>query len=47
MLWADTVQCVIMVAGLLAVLIRGTVIVGGISHVWSIAEQGGRINFDR
>ena len=44
-LWADTLQCVIMVAGQLAVVIQGCARVGGIAHVWDIAEKGGRLNF--
>ena len=46
-LWADTLQCFIMLAGLLAVLIRATIDVGGIEQVWKIAKDGGRINLDK
>ena len=44
-LWADTLQCAIMVAGQLAIVIQGSIRVGGLSRVWQIAEKGGRLNF--
>lgn len=44
-LWADTAQMVIMLGGILAVIIQGTISVGGMGKVWQIAEDGGRINF--
>ena len=44
-LWADTIQCMIMVAGQLAIVIQGCARVGGIKRVWQIAEEGGRLNF--
>ncbi|KAK2185126.1 hypothetical protein NP493_246g03057 [Ridgeia piscesae] len=43
-LWVDTVQSLIMVAGLLSVMIGGIWKVGGIREVWRIADEGGRIN---
>ena len=46
-LWADTIQCFIMVAGQLAILIRGMIDMGGIHKVWDIAQQGGRINLNK
>ena len=46
-LWADTIQSFIMVAGLVAVIIQGFMDMGGIYKVWEIAEQGGRINLDK
>ena len=46
-LWADTAQILVMVAGLLAVIIRGCMTVGGVAEVWRIAEEGGRINFNK
>ncbi|ELT90273.1 hypothetical protein CAPTEDRAFT_177302 [Capitella teleta] len=45
-LWADTAQMVIMLGGILAVIIQGTISVGGMGKVWQIAEDGGRINFN-
>ncbi|KAI0234204.1 Sodium-coupled monocarboxylate transporter 1 [Lamellibrachia satsuma] len=44
-LWADAVQSVVMVLGLLMVIIVGIWKVGGIQEVWRIADEGGRINF--
>lgn len=46
-LWADTIQFFIMVAGLLAIAIQGTVKLGGTANIWRICEEGGRINFNR
>ncbi len=42
-LWADTLQAVIMVAGLIAMLIRGCAKLGGIEEVFRIAEEHGRL----
>ena len=44
-IWADTVQLVIMLAGQIAIVTQGTINVGGISEVFRIASDGGRINF--
>ena len=44
-LWADTLQCAIMVAGQLAIVIQGSIRVGGLNRVWQIAEKGERLNF--
>ena len=46
-LWADTLQMIIMVGGLIAVLVQGCIKAGGVSKVWEIAEKGGRINFGK
>ncbi|KAG7201898.1 hypothetical protein KM043_004612 [Ampulex compressa] len=43
--WADTVQMIVTVGSLLAVLILGTIAVGGIAETWRISEEGGRIVF--
>ena len=43
-LWVDTVQSLIMVAGLLSVMVAGIWKVGGVREVWRIADEGGRIN---
>ncbi|KAL8559128.1 hypothetical protein ACOMHN_046176 [Nucella lapillus] len=45
-LWTDTFQAVIMVGGLLAVLIRGSIVTGGFAHAWEVAAERGRIKFD-
>ncbi|XP_041373436.1 sodium-coupled monocarboxylate transporter 1-like [Gigantopelta aegis] len=44
-IWTDVFQTVIMLAGMLAVLIQACIKVGGISEVWRICEEGGRISF--
>ena len=44
-LWADTAQTVVMLAGLLAVLARGLFLVGGLDEMWRIAEEDSRFNF--
>ncbi|XP_014778892.1 sodium-coupled monocarboxylate transporter 2 isoform X1 [Octopus bimaculoides] len=44
--WSDVFQALIMLAGLLAIVIKGTVIVGGIQHVWEVNKQWGRIHFN-
>ncbi|XP_052788010.1 sodium-coupled monocarboxylate transporter 1-like [Mya arenaria] len=43
--WTDVFQSVIMVAGLLAIVIQGTLKVGGLDTVWSINEDWHRIEF--
>ncbi|XP_066587928.1 sodium-coupled monocarboxylate transporter 1-like [Prorops nasuta] len=43
--WADTIQMIVTIGSLFAVLTLGTVAVGGVSEVWRIAEEGGRIVF--
>ena len=44
-LWADTLQTTIMLAGLIAVIIQGNIKMGGFHNVWKIGQQAGRINF--
>ena len=44
-LWADAVQSLVMVAGLLSVIVVGIWKIGGVGEVWRIADEGGRINF--
>ena len=43
-LWADTLQTAIMMAGLVALLIRGCERMGGIEEVWRRAEEHGRVH---
>ena len=45
-LWADTVQMFIIYAGMLALLIKGSTVLGGFDKAWIIAEKGKRIVFD-
>ena len=44
--WTDTLQFVVMIAGLLTVVIIGAGKVGGFEHAWNIASDYGRIEFD-
>ncbi len=46
-LWSDTVQFFFMFAGMLTIVIRGIFVSGGISRIWQLAEEGGRLNFDK
>lgn len=42
-LWADTLQVLIMFAGLFAILIEGCRVLGGVGKAWDIAKDNGRI----
>ncbi|XP_013380555.1 sodium-coupled monocarboxylate transporter 1-like [Lingula anatina] len=44
-MWTDTFQVCMMFAGLLAVLIQGSIGVGGFENAWRINIEGERINF--
>ncbi|CAH1250796.1 SLC5A8 [Branchiostoma lanceolatum] len=44
-MWTDTFQVCVMVAGFLAVIIQGTLVAGGWSNVWETARQGQRLEF--
>ncbi|XP_059828780.1 sodium-coupled monocarboxylate transporter 1 isoform X4 [Hypanus sabinus] len=43
--WTDVFQMLIMIAGFLAVIIRGSVLQGGFGRIWNISYHGGRLNF--
>ena len=45
-LWADTLQTGVMLAGIIACVVEGARTVGGIGKVWQIAGEGGRLNFN-
>ncbi|KAL8566592.1 hypothetical protein ACOMHN_054814 [Nucella lapillus] len=45
-LWTDCFQVCMMLAGLIAVLIRGSMKVGGLAAAWEKMEQGGHVVFD-
>ncbi|KAJ8318085.1 hypothetical protein KUTeg_003176 [Tegillarca granosa] len=45
-LWTDTFQVGMMFAGLLAVLIRGSIEIGGFGNAWEKAYDSGRVVFD-
>ncbi|ELT90106.1 hypothetical protein CAPTEDRAFT_166259 [Capitella teleta] len=43
--WTSVIQSAIMAAGVLAVIIQGSVDLGGIEHIWKRNEEGGRVEF--
>lgn len=43
-LWTDVFQAILMFLGILAVLIKGFVDLGGVGNVFRISYEGGRIN---
>ena len=45
--WADTLQMVILTFGYLAMVIGGLVHIGGFGVMWDRAQAGERINFNR
>lgn len=45
-LWTDTFQAGVIIAGLLAVLIEGSIVQGGFGSAWEIANNRSRILFD-
>ncbi|XP_046352936.2 sodium-coupled monocarboxylate transporter 1-like [Haliotis rufescens] len=44
-LWTDTLQAVVIAAGLFAVLIQGSIVMGGFQNAWDIAANRSRIYF--
>jgi sodium-coupled monocarboxylate transporter 8/12 len=44
-MWTDVFQICMMFAGLLTVLIQGSIMLGGFSEVWRINKEGQRIEF--
>nr|CAB3266303.1 sodium-coupled monocarboxylate transporter 1 [Phallusia mammillata] len=45
-IWTDVFQFTVMLAGFLAIIVRGCYLVGGAKNMWKIAERGGRIDFN-
>ncbi|XP_048248844.1 sodium-coupled monocarboxylate transporter 2-like [Haliotis rufescens] len=45
-LWTDTFQAFVILAGLLAVLIQGSIVMGGFQNAWDIAGNRSRIYFN-
>jgi len=43
--WTDVFQVCVMSIGFVAILIRGSNLVGGFSKAWSIGYKGGRVDF--
>ncbi|XP_041479111.1 sodium-coupled monocarboxylate transporter 1-like [Lytechinus variegatus] len=46
-LWTDTLQTVIILLGVIAVIVKGSIDVGGVGEVFRIGHQGGRIKLDQ
>ena len=46
-LWTDVFQMCVMMAGFLAVIIQGSILLGGFKKAWEIADNGGRIDFQK
>ena len=44
-IWTDVFQSTIMVAGLIVVVIVGSIEVGGFARVWQINKEFDRLNF--
>ncbi|XP_064616324.1 sodium-dependent multivitamin transporter-like isoform X2 [Liolophura sinensis] len=44
--WADTFQILVFFAGLLAILIQGSIVTGGLANAWNISSNHGRIKLD-
>lgn len=42
-LWADTIQMVIVFVGMLTILVEGCIVLGGLDKAWDIADKRGRI----
>ncbi|XP_052718701.1 sodium-dependent multivitamin transporter-like [Crassostrea angulata] len=45
-MWTDAFQMIIVFIGLLALVIKATVEVGGFNHVWETAKQAGKLQAD-
>ncbi|XP_071959654.1 sodium-coupled monocarboxylate transporter 1-like [Antedon mediterranea] len=45
-IWTDVFQVTVMIAGFLAVIIKGSVDLGGFGNIWEFSQEGGRIEFD-
>jgi len=44
-IWTDVIQTVVMLSGFFAVIIQGSINLGGFGNIWRAAEEGGRIDF--
>ena len=44
MVWTDTLQSFIMIAGVVAAIIKSTIVVGGFENVVDALDRGGRLN---
>lgn len=43
--WTDTLQFVVTLGAMFAVLVVGTYTAGGLGQIWEVSEAGGRIEF--
>ncbi|XP_033760946.1 sodium-dependent multivitamin transporter-like [Pecten maximus] len=43
-IWSDVIQAIIMLTGILAVLIKGTIAAGGVGETWNAVYESGRVN---
>lgn len=46
-MWTDTFQMIIIIAGFLAVLIQGTTETGGFNYIWETARAGGKLDLNK
>ncbi|CAD5126563.1 DgyrCDS14658 [Dimorphilus gyrociliatus] len=44
-MWTDSFQIITMFAGLIAILVKGSLDFGGFGNIWRINEEGGRVEF--
>uniref|UniRef100_H2YWR6 Sodium-coupled monocarboxylate transporter 1 n=1 Tax=Ciona savignyi TaxID=51511 RepID=H2YWR6_CIOSA len=44
-IWTDALQASIMLVGFVAILIQGSLKLGGFANIWKLCEQGSRIEF--
>ena len=44
-IWTDVVQAIVMMFGFFAVVIQGSINLGGFGNIWNTALEGGRIDF--
>ena len=45
MVWTDVFQAVVMIAGFLIVIIKGSRDLGGFAEIWRICDEHGRVDF--
>lgn len=45
MVWTDVFQAFMMFSGMLAMIIQGSINVGGLGEAWRIAQEHGRLQF--
>lgn len=42
-MWTDLLQIIIMFAGMISIVIKGSIDAGGFGNVWEIAKKGDRL----